>query len=185
MKLCAFDVETTGTDRENHQILEMGALVFDGVTGESFGEFERIVKWQQLNGDPYALALNSTIIGKIALGEGSTQYEALQDLSTFLGDHFPKRYEEAPIAVGFNVGSFDLAFLNRACEQGFPNSKPLFHYRTIELGTLLMSVADTPGPVSSKEAAKTLFSKERLVAHRALADCEFARECFMLTRRNR
>ena len=83
---------------------------------------------------------------------------------------------EKAIAVGFNVAAFDLAFLNNITDA------PIFHRRTVELGTLLMSVAGSVVPVSSKEAVLML-GTERTVAHDALRDCHDARDLYMLWRR--
>lgn len=180
MKLCAFDIETTGTDRDDDRILELGALVFDAETGDTLGEFERAIHWERLTGDPYALMLNAGLIARIAKGEGTTPlYDSLQDLWGFLSDNFPHRNEEAPIAVGFNVGSFDLAFLRKAAERSWSGGE-FFHHRTVELGSLLMAYTGSPGPVSSKEALP-LLGEGREVAHTALQDCRDARDLYMLS----
>lgn len=170
MRLVAFDIETTGTDPQKDQILEIGAVCFEAQTGEVVGEFERLVRHSRYSGDPYALQMNAGLLKRLADGEGTGLTQALVDLRNALTD-WGFDSDNKPIAVGFNVGKFDLAFLNTAYGKGF------FSHRTIELGSLLMSPVESLVPVSSRGVATALGLED--MPHTAVADAEIARKAYV------
>ena len=147
MKLVALDLETTGLEPHEHQILRVGMVCFDSNTGESIGTEEFVVRHSTYWGDPYALSMNHEILRRLsdpATGEGVSEMggcisEALHQWG------FAKR----PIAVGFNVAPFDIAFLKAA-------GVDVFSHRAIELGSLLMNMFAKDEPVTSNQAAEHL-----------------------------
>jgi len=177
MKLVAFDLETTGTNPQTDQVLQIGMALFESTTGEVLDEFELLVRHDRYEGDPFALQMNAKLLRRLSepgagvpwrvehlvnYGESHTSYPALRKVSDRLvkwGFNNPiNPTGEQACAVGFNVGKFDLAF-------GF---QKLFSRRSIELGTLLMPSFGSHDPVSSKEWHAF---NDREVAHTALADC--------------
>lgn len=174
MRLVALDLETSGRDPQTHQILQLGAVVFDTETRETLGEFERVVHHSNILGEPVALAMNEKIIRQISKEDAHYWPSVKSQFTEFLcefalscyGDHISHR----PVAVGFNVGPFDVAFLNRV------TNVPWFSHRTIELGSLLMPMFGSHAPVASKDAAKML-NKDDL-DHTALQDARDARDLY-------
>jgi oligoribonuclease (3'-5' exoribonuclease) len=115
--------------------------------------------------------MNQEILYRLAKGEGLDLYDALRGLKLFIREHCGNT---KPSAVGFNVGSFDIAFLKSAQE---PN---IFHHRSVELGSLLA----TPDrvPVRSSDIIKEARGTE--VVHDALADAQDAVRMYRYWRKN-
>jgi hypothetical protein len=64
------DLETTGLDDANCQILEFGAVIEDWVTPfEKLKSFRCYIYHDQIVGEPYALAMNAAILKKMAGAE--------------------------------------------------------------------------------------------------------------------
>ena len=69
MIFCSIDIETSGLDRENDQILEVGAIIEDTNKQLDFDQipkFKAIIKHDRISGSIYALNLNSRIIEILA-----------------------------------------------------------------------------------------------------------------------
>lgn len=129
MKYVVIDIETTGIDPENNQILEIGAVIEDTkniLPIEDVPKFKCIIRHSSYTGSAYAINMNSRIFNILA-NESIAQehnvlsvYQAVENfknwvireyfllnpLATFA---FPK-----PINVaGKNFGVFDKLFLDR------------------------------------------------------------------------
>lgn len=62
MDFLSIDLETSGIDSENDQILEVGIVAVDTQTPPStWKTFHTIIEHERVNGSPYAIALNSRI----------------------------------------------------------------------------------------------------------------------------
>lgn len=178
MRLVALDLETTGLNPQEDQILEVGMVCFESDTGDIVGEFERIVRHDRYTGSAYALAMNSDILKRLAdFSTDNPNSCWVADLrSRMLKQLTEWGFEkERPHAVGFNVAPFDIAFLKQAFDY-----RKMFHHRAIELGTLLMAPSHTLAPVSSKAVAQAIEgSTLEDMPHTALADCKVAVESYM------
>ena len=76
MKYLSIDIETTGLDSENNQILSIGAIVEDTENKLSFDEipkFHACILADQLIGSPFALNMNRDLI------ESMVQYQTAHD----------------------------------------------------------------------------------------------------------
>lgn len=154
----ALDLETTGLDPNEDEIIEVGAVAFDldGV----LGEYHTLVRpyrklsyhVERLTGiDPDELAV-APHFGSVAL-----------ELLDFIGES---------AVVGQSV-SFDLAFLARA---GIVPRGPVFD--TFDLAQLVLPAA---GEFSLRSLC-SLLGLDFPVRHRALADAEAARRVFLALR---
>jgi len=171
MRLVALDLETTGLDPQKDQILQIGMLCFESITGEVIGEFETLVSHARYEGDAYALQMNHKLLKRLAAGEGANIASArslmayqLRVWGFDIGDRKSK-----PVAVGFNVAPFDLAFLKAS-------RIDLFSHRAVELGTLLMHVFKDCQPVTSNAYME---ARGLEVTHTALEDCRMARDAYL------
>ena len=168
MRLVALDLETTGLNPQEDQILEAGMVCFESDTGEIVGEFETLVRHPRYEGGAHALAMNAQLFRDLADGRGiglSMLREWFQDnLGCCLGYGNLNK----PHAVGFNVAPFDIAFLKAS-------NIDVFHHRAIELGSLLQKTFAEYSPISSKAFTAREGGE---VAHTALADCHMARRAY-------
>ncbi len=123
--LIALDIETSGLTNE-HEILSIGCCT------EDYDYFYQLVKWDQLKVSTSAMNINQ--IDLRGGPQGIPLKESLLLLNKWLRTKFPN--EEKIITIGFNVGSFDLRFMDKSYKQvGVENP---FHYRHIELNSILM-----------------------------------------------
>ena len=157
----SIDIETTGLDPNWCQILSIGGILFNE---ESVIEsFEHKIKYDSIVGEQYALDMNENLIRECAT-EGSS-YHFVKDKFIEFMDALPK----PTFALGFNVSSFDIPFLEH---KGF--STEGISHRRIEMGTLLIS--DDGIPSSSNRAVPEYCGHD--VHHTALGDARDAAYIF-------
>lgn len=131
LKYVSIDIETSGLDRQNDQVLEVGAIIEDTSKQLSFDEipkYEAIIKYDRLSGSPYALNLNARIIRilkEIPRGENEKQdycilYNIIKpedfalSFHTFLTSNgYDGNKKIKIITAGKNFSSFDKPFLER------------------------------------------------------------------------
>ena len=111
------DLETTGLDTQNDQILEFGAIIDDGRPLEELPRFHRYVRHTRLEGSPYALWMNREIVGALANEKNYPEYlfthepSLIFEFLRFLDQiGHPKQHVSF---AGKNFGTFDLRFLER------------------------------------------------------------------------
>lgn len=133
--IVSIDLETTGLDSESCQILEIG-LVFDNTTvavkRENIDEYLETlptarcyVKHKRIQGEPYALMMNASIIRQLALSapqkfciaEDGTEiippYEIAYWIKSHIADIIPKEQQKKVTVAGKNFQSFDVRFLQK------------------------------------------------------------------------
>ena len=117
MKLFSIDLETTGVDPINDQILEFGAVYLDTETKQS-SEFRRIIHRDRIAGNPIAIEMNADLILELAealRNPGMLENEKFcheDDLySEFAAFVRPIVPEGSINVVGKNFAAFDLNFL--------------------------------------------------------------------------
>lgn len=176
----AIDIETTGLDPENDQVLEFAAVLQSRGNVLDCPYFQKKIWWTRLNGSPFALNLNSRLLeGMIAVTPpfgpesdwclpndlGKLFRKWLSDQEPWSGTLFP---------VGKNYASFDRQFLYRM--KGWP--KEMFGHRTLDVGSLY---ADTLGIRSQKELVET-YGPFNIPgdAHEALYDARVSLELALL-----
>ena len=175
MRFLALDLEATGLNPNEHQILQISAIAFDLDGNEA--EFNTFVRWAQYVGQEKALAMNVNTIKKCdAEGYGITS--ALLSFSEFLQRQLTKTRNRLLFPVGFNVSAFDVAFL-KVAESKAPDdikiSKRISH-RGIELGTLYLN-PKTGEPATSHLLSRQFFGRDP--THDALQDCKDAKVLFL------
>lgn len=162
----AIDIETTGLNPQTDQILEVAAVanckdkrVIDCPT------FHEVVKQERIQGTPQALSMNAELIKKISDGEGRLLAAVMWRLRNFL----ESLEQDEFIAVGSNVGSFDMQFLKM--ETGFPCE--LFSHRSLDINSLY---ADNNGVANHKGIEAGVAKKFDIPGkpHQALYDSRLA-----------
>jgi DNA polymerase III epsilon subunit-like protein len=112
----SIDIETTGLNPENCQILEIGAVIDDGTTPiEDCPTFHCYIDHCLLLGESYALSMHPTILRRIATHEEGYTYLQSWEVATrfrdFLKEHGLDSENEKVFVAGKNYASFDARFL--------------------------------------------------------------------------
>jgi len=117
-KYVSIDIETTGLNPENCQVLEIGAVVDEGtVPIEDCPTFHCYVDHGLFLGEPFALSMHTTILRRIATHEGGYTYLQPWEVATrfhdFLKKHGLDPENEKIVVAGKNYASFDARFLRK------------------------------------------------------------------------
>lgn len=165
MKYLSLDIETTGLVPEKHEILEIGAVLFDTDSEEPTGkEFHvRIIHYNDFNADPLALTMNSSLLREIY--EDNLPSMTYEDAFKSFEEWLAKNAVERISVCGKNVGSFDVPFLKA---KGFPTEK-WFDCRVLDPSILFWQ----PQIDKFLPGSQKLYSRAGIktdVAHRALDD---------------
>lgn len=175
----SIDLETTGLDVEFCQVIEIGAIIDDWTS-----QIEKLPRWHcyvvhnKIVGEPFALAMNSEILNRIAERSKYPQFQFLEPYQ--VGSVFAKwlRFNnidprDKVLAAGKNFASFDVQFLNRLGENCQPfKDHVIFKHRSIDPGSMMFDPEiDLDGPPDTKTCMERCgLSGE--VAHTALEDAE-------------
>jgi len=180
MKYISIDLETTGLDPENNNIIEFGA-VLDDLSElkpiEELPRFHAYICMEEYKGQPYALSMHSEIFRRIAKKEEGYNYLYPNTLGkAFLTFLLTQGYEaeikkgkSIPRTVinvaGKNFGTFDLPFLNN--QTNFSSSVKI-RSRILDPGILCLEKGDEVIP-GLKECLKRV-GVEKEVAHNTIDD---------------
>lgn len=140
--LISIDIETTGLDSREDQILEIGAVIdFDGkMPVENVPAFRCFVKHDRIMGDAYALQLNNGILRQLAGVDELTTVvlepqEAVEGLYRFMRLNMPEGVKKFTPA-GKNFAGFDRQFLTNLHPLFKSHVLPLLGHRTFDPGNL-------------------------------------------------
>lgn len=182
MLICSIDLETTGLNPEVHQILQIGAVIFDtsdlSTPTGARQSFNCYINHPVIVGSPFALAMNSKILGRLADQERVldgrsfpddptpvfSQDRAIEAFETWLADHVGVSQNGFQCTfAGKNVAPFDMQFLKAAGFRGGAN------HRTIDPTLAFIDWATDITP-PGLEACLKRAGLQKTVAHDALED---------------
>jgi len=117
-KYVSIDIETTGLNPENCQVLEIGAVIDDGITPiEDCPTFQCYVDHGLILGEPYAVSMHPTILRRIATHEEGYMYlqpwEVAIRFHDFLKGNDLDPENEKVFVAGKNYAGFDARFLRK------------------------------------------------------------------------
>lgn len=169
MKYVSIDIETTGIDHKNCQIIEFAAVVDDLKNQkplEELPKFHSYVKHKLYTGEPYALAMHAEIFKKLSKQENACLPEEL--LPNFFEFLIKKAEYKVPVEInvaGKNFANFDKRFLEL-----LPNKDIVkFKHRTIDPSILYLDVEnDFELPGTSECLSRA--GLDNTVKHTALED---------------
>ena len=151
MKYAAIDIETTGLDRENDQVLQVAIVLEDtskpDITISDLPTFEGLICHERLSGAPFALNMNREIVALLATATPGLvdfrdrRVEVYANLSMALctavewldlehGNDGALGWMRF-VAAGKNVAGFDLPFLGS-------DFQAHFHHRVIDVGSVAL-----------------------------------------------
>lgn len=161
MKYAAIDIETTGLDRDQDQILQVAIVVEDTERVGSDGipdilalpTFEGVIRHERISGHPFALAMNADLIEVIAKAPRGPNAEvelrgrtvrifdnsdelasgAIDFLDATIDTLNGPPYRRDYVAAGKNAAGFDLPFLPGKL-------RVCFHHRVIDVGSVALGV---------------------------------------------
>ncbi len=176
MKYLSIDVETTGLDIDNDQLIEIGMVVDDlSQPLETLPRFHCYIAREQYAGHPFALSMHAAILRRIANREPGFSYlseeQAVTAIRDFLQSKFGADYRIN--VAGKNYGSFDSHFLSRLPRVRKEGGKLLIGpwtlaARTLDPGSFMWQPGDTELP-----NLKTCYQRAGIsgeVAHTAIED---------------
>lgn len=182
----SIDIETTGLDFENHQIIELGAVIEDTnnrLPLDRLPRYSVVVKPDKyLVGDPFALNMNRDLISLIASGPEKNPEVKFVSASELADDFYnwlleqgletklsSKGYEYITINVaGKNFSAFDQIFLEKV-----PNmtKKIRFRRRVLDPSILYLDLENDSVLPSLGDCKKRAgLSMDGFVSHRAVDD---------------
>lgn len=191
MRYVSIDLETTGLDENEHQIIEFGAIIEDSKNLKSYEDspkYNRIVlaRDRKYVFSSVAAAMNADLIKLISQLESGVNiqfynYENLSTTKLFLDELIPdfklwllangfkenSRGNVEIVAAGKNFGSFDRRFLQAIPD--FESYGVRFHHRSIDPVTSYIDWDDDNTPPSTDQC-KIRAAIEGNVKHEALAD---------------
>lgn len=141
----SMDIETTGLDPSCDQILQFAAVLFDNDDVHKCSYFNVFVSHPRYQGNVFALSMNSWILKLLAEGKDERIVNHIS-LHYLFETWLKSKTDQKCFPIGKNFGSFDLQFL-KAHDSKFDR---MFHYRSIDVGTLyadrngVPSLADIP-----------------------------------------
>lgn len=159
IKLAMVDIESTGLNIDQHEIIELAALVYDQESQQIVQEWETKIAPSHIEtADPQALKIN-----KYAENPGAyttSLNSALIKFNSVVRDC---------ICVGQSI-HFDLSFIEKAMREN--NIKPLYHRRHIDTMSLFWFTAlkNNMSNISLQDICNH-YSVSNVGAHSALADC--------------
>lgn len=174
MKIFSIDLETTGLNPKQDQVLQIGVVYFD--TCESFSVRElhtASIKWDRLMGHPKAFHMNRNLIQAMSEYPGTCLYlpQAMEELCAYIRSKFDSDIERVKfVAAGKNFAGFDNLFLP------WPdNCRP--HQRVLDPTSMYMRPRDEVPPSLQVccERAGIVYNPE--AAHNAVYDADLVAEC--------
>lgn len=131
MNIISLDIETTGLDPDKHNVISIGA-----VNSIDDDEFYREIYYKDLYVSAKTQAFLKIDFSKIENVQRSEPFIAICDFNTWL----IRQYNYKPIiAMGLNVGSFDLQFIRKLSQSvNSPGTMELFDYRSLDLNSVMM-----------------------------------------------
>lgn len=180
MKYASIDLETTGLDAENNDIIEFGAVLDDLNVQKPIDELPRFHAYickDEYTGQPYALSMHPTIFRRIAEREEGYNYlypntlgkaflNFLVENGYDLAEKKGKKIQRTTINVaGKNFGTFDLQFLNH--QTNFSSSVKI-RSRILDPGILCLESGDNVIPGLAKCLQRVGVNKE--IAHTTIED---------------
>jgi DNA polymerase III epsilon subunit-like protein len=179
MQLVVADTETGGLDSKVHSLLSVGMWTLDTVKGTIDNPLYFLVKEPEIVTTPYAMNVNGLRLQDID-SEGLDPKKALEKVRDYCKPlstpaiHQPSSADCGPNPVGHNIG-FDIGFLNRLVSLSGDTGILPFHYRTIDVPSILTTMylaGILPKDISSSQKALEYFGMKRGKVHNALDDAE-------------
>jgi len=180
LKYVSVDIETTGLDERDCDIIEIGAVYDDLGDPKLVSQLERFHCYvlppngRTYTGEPYALSMHAEIFRRIALLEPGYSYatpeQAVEAFARWLLTLPERARLKNKVAIaGKNYGIFDNAFLKLLPEWRERVGK-LYHHNVIDPGSMYLRIDDGKPPNTATCLERAGVST--VVPHTAVEDAE-------------
>lgn len=185
--LVSIDIETTGLNAKEHDILEVAAICFKLDPNQTdVQRFHCFLKHPVLRWDPstfefhmkndYFNYVRSEAVRDVPRMELETFERQFIGWLASCDAYVPGQRGGGATAVGKNFGSFDLQFLNELNYGSF-RERNAFKHRAVDLGNLLWNpISDGVTLPSSEKCAERMGHSAAQIRHRAMDDAEIMME---------
>jgi hypothetical protein len=150
--IISLDLETTGLKVGTHVPLSIGAVKLDRRCHSinSGNSFYVQLEWDSVMVDPKALQVNKLDIVNPPGGNGPLHNKSLPAKDGLIAfnkwlDLIPWDGHSRVVAMGKNVGAFDLPMLRSIWNQFDTGMRWPFHYRSIDINTLFFTLSEIMG----------------------------------------
>jgi hypothetical protein len=168
MKYVSIDLETTGLDAEQCQIIEFGA-VYDDLSkpfNVARRVFHRFVRHPVYTGEPYALAMNQKILYTLAAGKDPDICDVKNLADVFHSWLYGFGMELPIVVAGKNFAGFDKPFLRHV---PFFNALNRLHHRCLDPGSMYFDPTRDEVVPSTQECLRRA-GLDDTVSHTAVED---------------
>lgn len=171
LKYVSIDIETSGKRPWCDQILSFAAVIDDFKSPvESLPRWHVVLEWEEIHGEPFAIAMNSQIIKNIADKDYKNKVKpnrlGLEFKNFLLENGYSQKYNRVMLnAAGKNFGSFDFQFLKN--HEGFEDNI-LIPPRIIDPTSMWLTPEDDKPPDLKQCLERAGVVKE--ISHDALDD---------------
>jgi DNA polymerase III epsilon subunit-like protein len=159
MKYVSIDIETTGLDPENDQVLSIGAIIEDTnnpLKFEDIPKFHGVIKRNSIKGGLYAINLNRDLLETLNQYMTAKDQDEKNDIVQMTGMQF---YEEDEIVEEFYywLVSNDLVDLSKVIGHG---------YVTTFTGKMVPAITRNTRPIQINTAGKNFATFDKLFLER-------------------
>lgn len=168
MKYCWLDIETTGLNKSNNEVVEIAAIITNGLF-EKVDQFHAIVKpsnkciWQQ---EVVEMHYNTGLLKEILASTKSLE-QVLPELITFLKKNAP---EKGALVPAGNTVHFDTEFLIHC----IPEIDSCLSHRHLDVSSIRIAVVEMYGPEARAPKTSTHRALEDLAA--SMQELEFYKQ---------
>jgi DNA polymerase III epsilon subunit-like protein len=157
MKFISIDIETTGLDSENNQILSIGAIIEDTEKILPFNDipkFHAAILHEQITGSLFAINLNRDLIDTISLYQSSNNLHERESIEDLTGLKF---YTKDDIVESF----YNFLYLNDIIPEGSTGSMQERSIKMVD-GEMVPSITRLTKPTSITVAGKNFATFDKL-----------------------
>jgi oligoribonuclease len=174
MKYLSLDIETTGLDKQNAQIIQVAVVVDDMVTPvEKLPRFVSFIDHELLRFEPYALEMHrrSGLLERYLAEKGkSSLNQVFEKLNGFLQEHYELTGKAKYNVAGKNVAGFDLPFIAAEMADQADIFLGKCSHRVIDPGTAFTDFYSDKSVVNLDDCKKRARVFSAPVSHDALDD---------------
>lgn len=188
------DIETTGLDPVNDQIIQFGCIAYDPEKNRIIDTMQVGLVYERIEGNYYALNMNRNLLGemlnaakKIYGGEPAPGWIKAEDFQDDLyrwlvNQGFEVKGSDISLTVcGKNAASFDVPFVKNTFKKYTPeyyNSGNIkFRHRVLDIGSLFYDPKLHGSTLPDLSTCLKLAGWPGDVAHTAIQDCESVLHC--------